>query len=131
MANRMWLPPAGSLEVSVVELFGSITIGATGAVSAQSGKGIGTITRTSAGLYSIPLTDTYSSFLWGGITLLDSASSDPSTVGTASRFKSQAVSSGTAPLVTIQMYASDDGAAADPASGAVIYFTLKLKNSSV
>lgn len=130
MADRMWLPPAGGLECDIVELYGTITIGATGAVSASSGKGTLSVTRNSAGQYAVRLTDTYSGFLWANAVVLNTADSDPSSVGVTNRVRSQTVTS-TTPTVTFQFYATDDGAVADPASGAVIYYSLKLKNSSV
>lgn len=131
MANRTWRLPAGGLEIDVVELFGSITIGSTGAVSSSSGKGIGTVTRTSAGLYSIPLSDTYNAFLFANTVVLHSTDDDPSSTGVLCRIKSQAVTSTTAPLITIQFYNSTNGGAVDPVSGAIVYFMLKLRNSSI
>lgn len=131
MANRLFIPPLGSLEVGVVKLWCSITVGATGAVTTSSGKGIASVTRNSAGNYTVALSDTYNSLLHASWSLLHSASSDPATVGVFMRTASQAVSSGTAPAVVLQCFTGDDGAAADPASGAVITAEFTLKNSSV
>lgn len=130
MADRMFLPPGGGLELDIIELYGTITIGSTGAVSASSGKGISAVVRNSAGQYKVTLTDTYSSFLWANAVVLNTADSDPTSVGVTNRVKAQAVTSAT-PTVTFQFYNVATGAAADPASGAVIYVALKLKNSSV
>lgn len=131
MANKSWLPPSGSLEVNVVELFGSITVGSSGAVSTQDGKGIGTIVKESAaGQYTIPLSEPYNKLLWAGFTLLHSTDS-AQTVGTAFRINSEDVDHATAPVLVLQCSDVATGADANPASGAIIYFTIKLRNSSV
>lgn len=130
MADRSWLPYAGTLEVDVVELFCDITIGATGAVSSASGKGITSVARSSAGQYLVTLSDRYNKLMWAHAALLDTADSDPSTVGVFTRIKSESVNS-TAHTVTFQCFTGDDGAAADPASGAVLKLCIKLRNSSV
>lgn len=131
MADRLFLPPLGALEVSVVEIFCEVNIGASGAVTSSSGKGCGTVTRTSAGLYRIPLSDSYNKLLWAGVTLLDDTDSDPATVGVHSRIEAEDVDGTSTPFVDVQFFAGDDGAAADPASGAKWYACLKLRNSAV
>lgn len=131
MANRMFQQPAGSLEVGCVTLYGTITIGSTGAVSASTGKGITSVTRNSAGKYTVLLNDTYNSLLFADAKILHSTLSDASTVGIYANIFSQAVATAAAPTVIFQFVALDDGAAADPASGAVIYYKIEVKNSSV
>lgn len=130
MANRRFLPPLGHLEVDCVELFGTITIGATGAVSSSTGKGISTVVRDSAGKYTITLSDRYNALLYASGIILDDTDSDPVTVGVQPRLYSQAVNNAT-PTVVFQFYNHTNGAAADPASGAVVYLNFKLRNSSV
>lgn len=64
MANRTFAPPKGYLEKGVARLFCKIITGASGAVDAASGgKGITSVTRNSAGLYTIVLQDKYQSLL--------------------------------------------------------------------
>lgn len=130
MANRRFLPPLGALEVDVVELFGKISIGASGAVSSSSGKGIASVVRNSAGKYTITLSDRYNSLLYASAIVLDDTNSDPVTVGIQPRLFSEAVNNAT-PTIVIQFYNHTDGSAADPANGALVYFTAKLRNSSV
>lgn len=130
MANHTFRPPLGGLEVDVVELFGNFAVGSTGAVGTTVGKGITSVTRNSTGQYTILLDGTYNAFLWGAAGIMSTADSDPATVGVLARLEAQTVATST-PTVVIQFYALDDGAVADPASGAVVYFTLKLRNSSV
>lgn len=130
MADRSFHPWKGGLEIDPVVLWGTITIGATGAVSSSSGKGIASVVRDSAGKYTITLSDRYNAFLWGSANVLNSTLSDPTTVGIYANLFSEAVNNAT-PTVVIQFVALDDGAAADPANGAVVYFKLEMRNSSV
>ncbi len=131
MANRSYHRIAGALELESVMLWAQVTIGGTGAPTLSRGKGIASVTRNSAGQYKLTLQDAYVLLLDAHVTILDTNSSDPSSVGCLGRVKSQDVANVTAPTVTMQMFASDDGAAADPASGAVLLIKLELKNSSV
>jgi hypothetical protein len=134
MANRSFRPPLGALEVDVVELFAKLTIGATGGVTAVSttSKGFASFTKeSSAGQYTLALSDSYNSLLFAGITLLDATDSDPAAVGCSFRVLSEDVDHTSTPNVVIQAYTTDDGAAANPRDGAVVQVMLKLKNSSV
>ena len=129
MASRIFYSPLGGLEVDIVELYGKFAVGASGAVGTTSGKGIASVTRESAGLYTVTLSDSYNMLLWGSAAILDTADSNPTTVGVIARIKAEAVNA--SKTATFQFYAMDDGAAADPASGSVVYIALKLRNSSV
>ena len=137
MADRRWLPELGSLEVGVVDLFAKLTIGTSGSISASGGeaegKGFASFTKEStAGQYTLTLSDTYNSLLWCGATLMDDTDSNSASVATEIRFQSEDVDGGSGdPCVVIQGYNADDGADDDFASGAVVYVHLKLKNSSV
>ncbi len=131
MADKSWIPYSGSLEVNAVELWCDVVIGSTGAVTSSSGKGITSVTRVSAGQYAFLLDSTYNKLLWADCSSIESADSDPTTVGVLRRIKSEAVASTTAPKITIQCFAADDGAAADPASGTTLKLCAKLRNSSV
>lgn len=129
MANHTFRQPLGSIEVDMVSLYGALTIGASGAITASSGKGW-TAARTSTGKYTITLDGSYSAFMWGDAKIMNSALSDPTTVGIYANTFSEAVSS-TTPTVVFQFVALDDGAAADPASGATVHFKIDVRNSSV
>lgn len=130
MANRSFHKPLGSLEIDTVTLYGTVTFGATGAVASSTGKGITSVTRNSAGKYTVLLADVYNAMLFADGIILDSANSDPVTVGVVPRLFSQAVSNAT-PTVIFQFYDVAGGEVADPASGAVLYYTIQLRNSSV
>lgn len=131
MADRTFLNDAGSLEAGMVELYAKLTVGASGAVTAGTGNGITSITKeATAGQYTILLADRYTTFYGCDFTLLHTTDSDPATVAVAARVKSEQVNNAT-PKFVIQAYALDDGAAADFADGAILYMTIKLKNSTV
>ena len=128
MADRMFYPAEGSLEVRVVSIFGSITFGTTGAVDAFDGVGVASVARNSTGNYTITLDDSYNKFLhWSG-TLLDTADSDPASVGTSPRVDSESITSNS---FDIQFYDFTDGSAADPADGAKITWRGDFRNSTV
>ncbi len=129
MANRSFHKPLGSLEIDVVSLFGTITIGSSGAVSSSTGKGIASVALSGTGGYIVTLQDAYNALLFADLNTLHSTDSAASTVGIGSRINAADVSS--AKTVTFQMYALDDGADANPASGAVLYVMIVLRNSSV
>ena len=129
MADRMWQPAEGGLEQRVVELFGSITFGTTGAVSASSGKGVTSVTRNSAGKYTIQLDDTYNALLAYCDKLIEDAVLDPTSVGVWTKLFSEDVAA-TGSFV-VQFADFTDGSAADPADGSKLIWTAKFRNSSV
>lgn len=132
MANRTFHPNQGSLEINVVHLYGTITVGSSGAVASSTGKGIASVTKESAdGQYTVALQDSYNALLYANIQTLHSTDSAASTVGIVGRINSADVASSTAPVVVFQMFALDDGADANPAEGAVLYFQITLRNSSL
>lgn len=131
MADRRFQLPEGNLEARVVELYVNLVVGASGAVTSGSGKGIVSVVKESAaGQYTVTLEDKYNSLLSVSSMLVATADSDPSTVGTTMRLLSEAVGAAT-PTVVLQFATSDDGAKANPASGARILVCLKLKNSTI
>lgn len=132
MADRSFNNAYRSLELEVVNLYAKVTIGATGAPTlvAASSKGIASITRNSTGEYKVTLSDKYNALLWGAAGLITTTASDATSVGIGSRLEVDSVTAAT-PYVQFQFYALDDGAAADPASGAVVLIKLELKNTTV
>lgn len=126
MASRAFKPFNGTLKVGVVHVHASITIGATGAVTNTSfGNGIKSVTRNSAGNYTIALQDSYPVLLGVDISQVDpTAAAVPQFHVTANN-----VASSTAPSVTIGGYVTT--VATDPNSGATIQVTIALQNSSL
>jgi hypothetical protein len=131
MANRNFFSNSYSLEVDNVTIWCEINVGASGAVSSSSGLGIASVTKEStAGQYTIALSDSYNKLLHANIVVLDDTNSDPTTVAIIGRVLSEAVSS-SSPAIVIQGVALDDGAAANFASGAKLLVKIELRNSSV
>lgn len=131
MADRMFREGAKTLDIDLVTLYASATIGASGAVASSSAgtNGVTTVARTSAGKYTITLDDKYTGFRWADVKVLAGTLGDPNTAGILATLFSQDVAS--AKTVVFQFQNVTDGAAADPADGAVLYFKIDLKNSSV
>jgi len=127
MANRWFNQFSFSLVKAKVHLFAKVAVGASGAptISTANSKGVASITRNSAGKYTIVLQDQYSAFLNIHPSVL-LASGTPAVLGFA--IVSETVAATTKNIVVQFLDAA--GAAADPDSGAVLYFTIILNNSS-
>jgi hypothetical protein len=130
VANRSFTNQGFYLEKAPVFLFAKVSIGASGAPTLSRGKGISSISRTSAGLYVITLQDAYVALLGATCTRL-LASGMPA--APAFSLVSETVSSTKA--VTVQFSGATSSSdttlvAADPSSGTVLYFQIVLSNSS-
>lgn len=132
MANRLFNQFANTLESGVVKLFGTMTIGASGAITASSCKGFSVVkTAATTGRYTITLNDKYNS-----LKAIDIRSQGPadaaltSTSGIIASIRNVAVSS-TIPILQVQFSSNTNLADADPTSGIVVYFEITLKNSSL
>lgn len=130
MANRSYQQPLGSLEVNVVQLFGSITVGASGAVSAFQGAASVTKNAT-AGNYTIVLDDRFDRLLAVHTGVL--SASAPGVVVAAEVVATPATNQATfqaSGAITVQ-FRDYAGAAANPASGAQVTFQVMVRNSQV
>lgn len=127
MANRYFNQFRLSLEKSVVDLFADITFGGTGAPTlvAANSKGIASVSRTSAGLYVVTLSDSYVTplLMLNHRFINATAPAAPGLYITA-----QAVGTVAAPTVTIQFNAA--GSATDPGSGEEVILQFTLRNST-
>lgn len=127
MANRDWRPLAGSLNVGVVVLAGSFAPNGASAVSSASNQGNGwSVARTSTGLFTITLQDSYVSLLSATATL-QLATADDKMV----QIGSCDVTS--AKTIEIRVWDISGAAVADVAADANnrINFVLCLRNSTV
>jgi len=125
------------MEQQVVELFGTLSIGASGAVSAFYGGGISNIVKeTAAGQYSITLDAKYYKFLGFDYNLVDDGISqisaiqileDPATfqadVMADSTFKIQLLAPTSSSVTT--------SIAANAADGAQVMFRITVRNTSI
>lgn len=132
MANRSFTQFRQTLEKKVVELFGKVTFGSSGAptLDATNSKGIKSITRVSAGKYDIVLglvggaQDVYVQFLHAKHVFLNATAPAAPQMYVVS----QSVNTPTTGKITIQF--ANAGVATDPASGEVVYLELSLKDST-
>lgn len=115
-----------SFEQDVVEYFAKITIGGTGAPTLTIGKGIASVSRTSAGLYAITLQDKSAKLLDVSQSII-SGSSAPA----APCFNIVSETVATTKIVTVQYRAIDNSTATDPASGEVLLIKIAVRNSSI
>lgn len=126
MANRRLNQFRYSAEAAVVDLYAVITIGASGAPTLTRGKNITSVTRDSAGQYTIVCNDVYNQLIGMDVMFFagTSAAAAPMVVLEANTI----TTNGT---ITIQCRAIDNSTATDPASGEIMYLHLALRNSSI
>lgn len=126
MANRNFYPARGSLSREVVKLYGNVTIGGSGAVSAVSAKGF-TVAKTGSetGRYTITLEDTYTAFRGAHVTV---EGADDAAL-TAFYAAVRNVDVGSAKTLDIQLV-SAIATDANPASGDVLHIELTLQNGT-
>lgn len=123
MASHAWKSSPKTLEVAPIDLAGTITIGASGAVSSFSMRGVSSVVRNSAGNYTVTLDQPYNALLAFHMGV---QSASPQSIG--GQLASYNLASGTQTL-TVNTQAA--GVATDPTSGTVLYLLLRLSNSSV
>lgn len=132
MANRYFKQFTHTLEQGVVKLFGTMTVGAAGAISSSSCKGFDVVkTATETGRYTITLEDKYTSLLHCGVVVQGAADAAYTTAcGLGHMLRGVAVSAAT-PVLYVQFVDREAVPAdADLETGAVVYFEITLKNSS-
>lgn len=127
--QRMGFQFRYSFERDVYEIFAKINIGASGAPTIASGnaKGITSITRNSAGKYTILLESSYNRLLDVSCQPISGTSPMAAPIHTV---VSEQVATAAAPNVVLQFYAIDNTTATDPASGEVLLIRIAVRNSS-
>ena len=126
MANVQLNPAYGNYELAVAEVFGNAVIGATGAVTSISGKGIASVTRTGVGAYAITLTAAFPKYIESVTRCFG-----PTATGVSPEAQNVRAPGFTfAKTINVQFY-SYAGTATDPASGSGLSFRFTLSNSSV
>lgn len=123
MANRRFNQFQGTLEREVVKLYGKVAIGASGdpTLNTDYSKGIASISRSSAGVYLVTLSDKYWALFDFNAFLLESDDEDVT-------FKLNAVDMD-AKTLTIGCYTA--ATLTDPSDGSVLQFSVDLKNTSL
>lgn len=131
MANRTYNQAQYTAERAPVSLYATITIGATGAMSAKKGYGIKSVTKeATAGQYTVVLEDKFSRALSVSVQVVHSAISAAQVVqvlNTPAQLQS-AVAGGTG---FVLQCVDKDGAAVNPESGAQLFLQVVASNSSV
>lgn len=114
-------------ERDVVNVIAKITIGATGAPTLTQAKGIASITRNSAGNYTVALKDRAYLFLGMSCNFLVAAAAAPA--APIVTVVSETVNS-SSPAVVIQCFDADTPAATDPAEGEIMLLQLQVRLAS-
>lgn len=109
-------------DLAVIKLFGEVDIGAAGAVGTSTALGF-TVTRTAIGDYRCTLDRIYPELLAADMVLLFSTRTDATT-----HMKARDM---TSTVRAVDFYYNAAGIAADPPSGAKLYFEITLKDSTV
>lgn len=126
MANRTFYQFRQSYERELVDVYCTIVIGASGAVTSATGAGILSVVKeATAGQYTINLQDNFNALR--DVRVVTRNAAGISAAGAMGIVLDQ-VSSATAPLVRIQM--ANAGVATNPASADVLLLHITVKNSS-
>jgi hypothetical protein len=121
MANRMFRPLKGALDNGLCLLAGSWAIGASGAVGTKT-AGVGmTLSRNSAGNYTVTFDDKFVALAGFNVTVLAASASD---------LVMQIVSKDMSAR-TVNFKLLTGTTATDPASGNELLITVVLKDSAV
>jgi hypothetical protein len=130
MANRSYQQPLGSIEVNMVELYGSILVGASGAVTSFTGAAT-VVKNATAGNYTITLDDRFYKLF--SVRALATGPAATGVVPSAELVVTPATKQAsfqTSGAVTIQFY-DYAGVAANLTSGSEVTFSITVRNSSV
>ena len=125
MANRLYQQFHQSLDHGVVSIYGYVTVGAAGAVSAFKGLGISNVVETATGVYTVSIADSFPAFLGASAMVVFNGTS-----AVAAVTMKQAPTTDPGPLKSIVLNTLDfAGADVEPDNGARIYFEFKMRNS--
>lgn len=129
MSNKMGFQFRYSYERDIYEIFMKVNIGASGAptIPTSSAKGVTSITRNSAGLYTIVLQQTYNRLLDVNVQSISGSSAQAAPMVTV---VSETVATAATKNIVLQFRAIDNSTATDPASGEVLLIRFALRNAS-
>lgn len=122
MADRNFFPEEGCYDARVVRAAGSVTFGASSAVSSQDFTG-GTFAKVGTGDFSLTLTDTFNAIKSVNITY------NVNTTTPTDLIPQVYSVSATNKLIKFKLLTGT--VATDPGTGAVAYVNVVLKNSGV
>lgn len=121
MANRLF-KEMQSLDSEVKVLYGTVTFGASGAVSSVSANGFTVTKPAGTGLYTVALDDKYGALLGVDATLFNAGTVANSSIQLSSDFASGN---------TFQLQFLTAGVAANALTGQRLYVTVHLRNSAL
>jgi len=125
MANRTFYQHRGSLSREIVKLYGSVTVGAAGAVSSQSCKGFSVaLTDSETGRYTVTLEDAYNAFR--GAHVCVEGADDAALTVLFGGVRNVDVAGKSLDLQMVGAIGTDT----DPASGDVLHIELTLQNGA-
>lgn len=125
MANRNYKPGAMCIEKGMICLYGRVVIGAAGVIASQDCRGFSIALNASPGVYDITLEDNYNALYMVSSNVNDAVAAGE---GKFVQITAEDVANGT---LSVTVVASDDGLAADIASGGILFLEITLKNSTV
>ena len=126
MSDRIEHTKEGSLEQRVVDRYLEISIGATGAVDSFSGKGTQSVTRNSAGNYTIQMEDGFNKLL----SFSHSFEGTPSATLSSAPITEIASQDSSAGTITIQT-SNAVGVATDLPDTTILRMKMEFRNSTV
>lgn len=119
-----------TLEKDSVTLFGSVVIGASGAVGTVKGGGIAGVVKSGTGLYEIEFEDSWSRLLYASSGIV--SASAPNIASVYIKENPADLQSDVKADKKYKIECLDfSGAAANPASGTVISFVVVFRKTSV
>lgn len=124
MADRNFARDAGALEKGVVKLFVHVVFGASGAPTLERGKGIASVSRDSAGTFTVALQDRYQRLLAAHAMFV--GTSPIAAVVSLVSDDSAALS----PTLSFETSEATTGSATDPVSGEELLLELSFSNSA-
>jgi hypothetical protein len=126
MSNAQLFQFRYSKERDLVDLQFKVSVGASGAPTVVNGKGLLSITRNSAGNYTLVLRDRYFLFMDSHVMFISGSSAPAAPLV---NLVSEQVNNASSPQVIMQCR-DIAAAAADPASGEVMLIKIKCRNAS-
>ena len=133
MANRAFVQGKGFLEKGMCTLYCNVVLGATGAVTSFTGQGVKSVTRNSAGNYTVVMQDNYVLIKNVTSTLRGTASTGTPTAAKAALvipYNPLPAAAGGASF-QLQAIRSDTMAAADATDRWFLDLTIEAKDSLV
>jgi hypothetical protein len=123
MASRTFNNNTKTLELEIVKLYAKITIGTSGAVTLNRGKGIASVALSTTGTYLITLDDKYPRLLSCLVTPVRSSATD-----LTGQVLAEAVA--TSKTITLGIVDHETPALTEPTSGDIFYIEITLGNDN-